>query len=51
MEVVDVAFYILIFIGFILQDFTSSVATIRPSVSPESLVQYQRWAEQFGVNK
>jgi SpoVK/Ycf46/Vps4 family AAA+-type ATPase len=33
------------------RDFLESVQTIRPSVSPDSLQEYQSWAEQFGVTR
>lgn len=35
----------------LLQDFTYAVQSIRPSVSPDSLLHYSQWAEQFGVTR
>jgi len=34
-----------------VRDFESSVKTIRPSVSPDSLEAYIKWGDQFGANK
>ncbi len=31
------------------QDFGSALRVIRPSVSPESLEQFRKWSDQFGV--
>ena len=33
------------------KDFAYAVQSIRPSVSPESLSAYSKWAEQYGVNR
>ena len=33
------------------QDFLAAVENIRPSVSPDSLLKYTEWAEQFGVSR
>ena len=33
------------------KDFAYAVQSIRPSVSPESLTAYSKWAEQYGVNR
>ncbi len=33
------------------KDFAYAVQSIRPSVSPDSLQAYSKWAEQFGVNR
>lgn len=32
-------------------DFLKAIKIIRPSVSPESLSAFERWAEQFGVTR
>lgn len=32
------------------QDFSAALRMIRPSVSPESLVQYSEWLDQFGIS-
>lgn len=34
-----------------LQDFTQALRVIRPSVSGDSLQQFQKWSEQFGVTR
>lgn len=31
-----------------LADFEASLASIRPSVSPETLRQHEEWAQKFG---
>jgi len=31
-----------------MADFVASLQTIRPSVSPEGLREYEEWAQQYG---
>ena len=33
------------------RDFVTAAQLIRPSVSPESLLHFNRWSEQFGVSR